>query len=378
MVKLNPPWHYVSEITMHDLEYLFHPRSIAIVGVSSNPGNWGGGVWPRVLQEMGFAGDLYLVNPEFSQFRSMKVYPSLKDIPGSVDLVIVSVPAPAVPRVMEDCVTKGVKVAHIFSAGFRENGEEGARLEMEITKIAAKGGVRILGPNCMGVYHPAGGLSWRPDFPRESGGLAFLSQSGFNSTNVLKQAEVRGIRFSKLISYGNACDLNETDFLEYLASDPETRVIAAYIEGVKDGQRFFRVLREVAKAKPVVLLKAGRTEAGWRASASHTGALATKDATWNSLFKQTGAIRVDSMEELIDTVVAFLHMPTPKNRRTALIGFGGGQSVLGADYCVNAGLLIPLLPARVREELSRFTPKAGASLANPFDVPISWTPRDWD
>lgn len=362
---------------MHDLDYLFHPKSIATVGVSSNPGNWGGGVWPQVLQETGFAGDLYIVNPDIRQSGNIKIYSNLKDIPDSVDLAIISVPATAAPRIIEDCVSKGVKVAHVFSAGFRECGDEGARLEKEIVEIASKGGVRILGPNCMGVYHPAAGLCWRPDFPRESGNLAFLSQSGFNATNFLKQSEVRGLRFSKLISYGNACDFDETDFLEYLAADPDTRVIAAYIEGVKDGRRFFQVLREVTEAKPVVLLKGGRTEAGERATASHTGALTTKDTTWDSLFKQTRAIRVDSMEELVDTAVAFLHMSPPSNRSVALIGPGGGPNVLGADDCIRAGLSVPPLSDSIREGLSRFTPRAGTSVANPVDIIIAWTPKDW-
>lgn len=361
---------------MHDLEYLFNPRSIAVVGMSANPGKRGG-IWSTVLKELGYTGKLYIVNPDYKQLKEFEAYPSLRDIPGDVDLAIVSIPAQAVPQVIEDCAAKGVKVAHLYTAGFRESGAEGARLEDEIARIAADGGVRILGPNCMGAYNPSAGLSWRPDFPRESGGLAFLSQSGFNSTVFLKQAEVRGIRFSKLVSYGNACDLEETDFLEYFASDPETRVIAAYVEGVKDGQRFFRVLREITKVKPVILLKAGRTEAGGKAAASHTGSIIARDTTWDSLFKQTGAIRVDSIEESIDTAVAFLHMPPPKARRAALIGFGGGQGVLGADYCFNAGLTIPSLSVKLMDELSRFTPKAGTSLVNPLDVSISWTPGDW-
>ena len=364
-----------SKVTVHDLEYLFHPSSIAIVGVSDNWGNWGR-VWPQTLQEMDFAGNLYLVNPRLSEFMGMKVYPSLNDIPDSIDMVIVSVPAQSTPQVIEDCVARGVKVAHIYTAGFSENGAEGARLEKEIAQVAAKGGVRILGPNCMGAYYPAEGLSWRPDFPRESGSLAFLSQSGMNAVDFIKLAAIRGIRFSKAISYGNACDLNEVDILEYLAGDLETKVVAAYIEGLKDGQRFFRVLREVTTSKPVIILKGGRTEAGGRAAASHTGALASVDTTWDSLFKQTGAIRVYSIEELIDTSVAFLYMPPPENRNTTIIGVGGGPGVMGADDCVSAGLIVPPLPMEIRKELSRFTPNRGTSLANPLDV-YHWSPKDW-
>jgi len=363
---------------VHDLEYLFDPKSIAVIGTSANPGNSIVGVWPRVLPEIGFSGDIFLVSPEISQVKDVKIYSSLKDIPGNIDMVIISVPASAVPQVMEDCVAKGVKAVHVFSAGFRENSKEGAKLEREITRIAAGGGIRILGPNCMGIYNPAAGISWRPDFPRDSGNLGFLSQSGFNATNFLKQAAARGIRFSKVINYGNACDLNETDFIKYFASDKETKAIAAYIEGVKDGHRFFQVLREVVKVKPVILLRGGRTDAGVRATASHTGAISTKDTIWDALFKQTGATSTDSIEELIDTLVAFLCIPPPRDRRVALIGPGGGPNVLGTDHFARAGLTIPPLSTDIIQRLSRFTPKSGTSLANPIDIIIGWTPRDWD
>lgn len=362
---------------MNDLDYLFHPKSIAIVGVSSNPANWGGGVWTQVLQEMGFSGETYMVNPDLKRSGNSKTYSNIRDIPGNVDLAILSVPAAVTPQIIEDCAVKGVRVAHVFSAGFGENGEEGARLEAEIAEIASKGKVRILGPNCMGIYHPAEGICWRPDFPRDSGNLAFLSQSGFNATNFLKGSVVRGMRFSKLISYGNACDLNETDFLEYLAADPQTEVITIYIEGVKNGQRFLRVLREVTQIKPVIILKGGKTKTGTRASVSHTGVLAAANTTWDSLFKQTGAISVDSMEELVDTSSTFLRMQVPIGRRVALIGPGGGPNVLGSDDCDRAGLSVPLLSPEVRQKLYRFTPRAGTSVANPVDIIVNWTPENW-
>src|SRR4030042_3138576 len=177
---------HAKETGMNDLNYLVHPRSIATVGVSSNPGNWGGGVWPQVLREMGFSGEIYVVNPDLKRSGNSKTYSNVRDIPGDVDLAILSVPAAVTPQIIEDCAVKGVRVAHVFSAGFGESGNEGARLEREISEIARKGKVRILGPNCMGVYHPAEGICWRPDFPRDSGNLAFLSQSGFNATNFLK------------------------------------------------------------------------------------------------------------------------------------------------------------------------------------------------
>ena len=352
-----------------DLEYIFHPRSVAVVGASladlSDPMNIGGPTFWKDLLDFGFEGAIYPVNPKGGEVAGLKVYPSLSDVPGPVDYVISRIPAQFTPQLMKDCAAKGVKVISIFAAGFSDSGEEkGKQLEAEMVKIAREGGVRIIGPNCMGIYCPHARLSWEKNFPRESGPVGFFSQSGGNSWKFVRPGAVRGIRFSKVISYGNASDLNEADFLEYFAHDPETKIIAAYIEGARDGRRFRRILGETARVKPVIILKGGSTAAGTRAVASHTGSLAGAETTWDSLCEQTGAIRVHTMEELVDVAVAFLFMSPPEGRRVGLIGLSGGESVQSADDCECAGLNVPQLPQEIQ---NAYVPDAGSSIRNPVD-----------
>ena len=360
-----------SSISPPQWEYLFHPRSVAVVGISTtNPNNWASN-WVKTLVELGFEGKVYPVGLNLSQVFGLRAYPSLNDIPDIIDYVIVSIPARSAPQLMKDCVAKGVKFVHLYTAGFSETGEEeGIKLEAEILEIARKGGVRIIGPNSMGIHCPANHLSWRLDFTRQAGAVSFLSQSGWNAADLIKLGAVQGIYFSKVISYGNACDLNEADFLEYLAHDTESKIIAAYIEGVKQGQRFFRVLKEATKIKPVIILKGGRSEAGLRAVMSHTGSLGGTERIWRSLFQQSGAIRVYNFDELADAILAFSYLSAPKGKRVAVIGSGGGPSVHAADECENAGLAVPPLPTETREELSKLIPVAGTSFRNPIDSPF--------
>jgi acyl-CoA synthetase (NDP forming) len=208
-----------------------------------------------------------------------------------VDYVISTVPAKAAPGLIAECARKGVKAVHFCTAGFSETGEEeGLRLEPQLAALSKKTGIRIIGPNCMGIYCPASRLSFNTDFPKESGPVGLISQSGGNTESLIRRVVPRGVRFSKAISYGNACDLNESDFLEYLAGDPETEIIGLYIEGVKDGERFPQILRKAAEKKPVILLKGGITEGGARAALSHTGSLAGSEVIWRSLCNQLGVI----------------------------------------------------------------------------------------
>lgn len=317
---------------------------------------------------MGFPGPLYPVNPKGGEILSLPAYPSILDIPGPVDYVISSIPAPAVPELIRQCGLKGVKLAHLFTAGFTESGEaERARLELEIRDLARVGGVRILGPNCMGLYCPATGLSWSSGFPQEPGPVAFISQSGANASDFVGTGTVRGLRFSKVISFGNALDLEAADFFGYCAQDPQTQFIGAYLEGVRDGRRFLRALQAAAQRKPVILLKGGRTEAGTRAVASHTASLAGSDLLWDALCRQAGALRVSSIEELVDVMVTFRFLPRPKGRNMVLVGGGGGTSVIAADDCAAAGFAIPTLPTDIQEQLRRYVPIAGTSIRNPLD-----------
>ena len=355
---------------MADLDRLFQPRSVAVVGISSGSGKLGGRGWVKTLLELGFEGKIYPISSTVSECEGLRVYPSIEAVPDSIDHVVVSIPARFTPQLMEQCARKGVRFVQFFTAGFREVGDEGEALEKEIVKIANKGGTRIVGPNCMGVYCPGGRFSWRTDFPQESGGVALLSQSGWNVSEIVTLGEAREVRFSKVISYGNAADLNETDFLEYFTADQESKVITAYIEGVKDGRRFVQALRKATQAKPVVVLKGGRSQSGARATASHTAALAGMDEVWKSMLRQAGAIRVHNFDELLDVALAFLYLSKIERGSVALIGVGGGPGVIGADECEEVGLTLPPLPAEAMEAIRQFTPQEGTSQRNPIDSPF--------
>jgi len=354
------------------LDYLFHPSSIAIAGVSTDTTTKiaSGRVFLESLIDAGFKGKIYPISRSRGEILGLKIYPSIRHIPDTVDYVISAIPAQDTSQLIVDCASKEVKAIHMFTAGFSEIADkEGEQLESEITTIAQQRGVRIIGPNCMGLYCPKTGLAFHPDLPKESGNIGFISQSGGNSIYLVREAGTKGIYFSKVISYGNACDLNEADFLQYLTHDPETKVIAVYIEGVKNGAHFIDALKQATKAKPVIVYKGGTTESGTRAVASHTGAIAGSNRVWDSLLKQAGAIQVDSMEELLDILSLFRYMPPPKGRATAIIGIGGGNSVQAADACSNAGLTVPLLPPEIRSRLKRvYASEVGASFRNPVDM----------
>ena len=355
----------------HPLDYLFHPRSVAVVGVSADESRpWGGGAFVRALQATGFPGPIYPVNPKVKKVLGLPCYPSLVDIPAPVDYVICSIPERGALRIVEDAAAKGVKAIHLFTAGFRETGdEERAELEQSVLDRARATGIRLIGPNCMGFYCPSSRISWWALFPMEPGKVAFVSQSGLNAEDLILYGSLRGIRFSKVISYGNAADLDESDFLEYCAADPETEVIALYVEGVRDGQRFLRALRAAAAAKPTVLLKGGLSEAGTRAAYSHTAALAGSPAVWEAAARQAGVVSVKSMDELEDAVVTFLFLASPPRRGVAIVLEGGGSSVVAADAADRAGLAVPPLSQEVRAALRQFVPVAGTGLGNPVELP---------
>ncbi|OGN97853.1 MAG: hypothetical protein A2Z77_02235 [Chloroflexi bacterium RBG_13_51_36] len=357
-----------------DLDFLFHPNSVALVGITTAQ-TWH---WTLTflegLLEIGFDRPLYLVNPKGGEIKGHKVYTSLRDVPGNVDYVIGLVNAQIAPRLVEECADKGVKAIHFCTAGFSETGEEERiKLENELAEIARKKGIRILGPNCMGIYCPQSRLSYSPEFPKESGPVGVISQSGGNSIFLVRQAALRGIRFSKVISYGNACDINESDLLEYLAKDADTKIIALYIEGIKDGKRFRRAMEEATKEKTVILLKGGATEGGARAAAGHTAALAGSKATWDALCKQLGIIKVSSIEEMIDVLVTLLFLPLLRGRNALLFGAGGGASVLIADEFESRGLKIPPIPPHIVAQIREFTPVAGNILRNPVDYSQAMT-----
>jgi len=359
-------------VTKQNLEYVFQPKSVAIAGISNKETILPNlsQRWLKALFNYGFKGKVYLTNPKGGEICGLKIYTSIKDIPGSVDYVISCVPAPITPQLVKDCAVKGVKVIHFYTSGFSETGtEEGKQLEKEICSLASQGGIRIIGPNCNGVYCPRGSLSSAGDFPKEGGAVALICQSGGNTTYLIHESARRGVRFSKAASYGNAADINESDLLEYLTADTDTEMILAYIEGVKDGRRFSQVLKEAARVKPFIMLKGGITESGASVAASHTGSLAGSGEVWDGLLCQVGAVRVYSLEELIDMAVTFSYLPLPLGRRVGILGIGGGATVLATDSCTNAGLVVPRLPEEIRRRLSNLLRiEAGTILSNPIDL----------
>lgn len=356
--------------TRASLEAVFYPRSIAVVGASANP-DTPGYDYVKSLQEFGFKGPIYPVNPRVEEILGLKAYPSVRDIPESVDYVISCIPNDYILELVDDCAARGVKVLQLFTGRFSETGRrEAVELEKRLLIKARAAAIRIVGPNCMGLLHPAHGVSFRRDMLREAGPIGFLSQSGNLLFELTHLAGSRGLLFSKAISYGNALDLNESDFLEYLAEDAETKVIGAYVEGVGDGRRFFSALKRAVSAKPVVVLKGGRTAAGGRAAASHTAALAGASAVWRAAVKQAGALAVDTVEDLADMLLAFAYMRPGTGSRLGMVGGGGGRSVLTADLCEELGLSVPPLPADVERKVVERAPDLAGWVTNPVDQSI--------
>jgi acyl-CoA synthetase (NDP forming) len=350
---------------------LFSPSSIAIVGASLNPFS-GGHQFTRFLIDHGFKGKLYPVNPTSSEILGLRVYPGLAEIPqSSVDYVISCIPAEGVLSLLEDCGQKNVKLIHLFTARLKETGrDKETKLQGKILEKARKLGIRILGPNCMGIYYPKLGLSFNHELPRESGPVGGFFQSGGGAAEFVRYAALRGVRFSKVISYGNASDIDEVELLDYFASDGETKVITSYIEGVKDGRRFVQALALAAKKKPVIILKGGRGRAGARLALSHTASLAGSINVWKSALKQYGAIMVSNFQELIDQVVAFTFLPPITGKRVIIAGGGGGKSMISADVWEEEGFELPELSAEFRKKLKDKVPELWDWVRNPIDASL--------
>lgn len=348
---------------------IFYPESLAIIGASRDPAKFGNIILSALL-EIGFAGKIYPVNPDGQEINGLKAYPSVKDIPDRVDLAIITIPAPLVLNTLKDCLHKGVKGVEILTSGFKETGtSEGHRIEEEISRLSRQG-LRIIGPNCFGIYCPESGLTILPgqNFLRESGPVGFLSQSGGLCADLGQIAKGLGMRFSKMVSYGNGCDVAACDLLEYFFADPQTEIIGGYMEGVDDGPRFLRILKQNQGRKPVILWKAGLTVAGSKAVMSHTGSLCGSEKVWSAALKQAGVIQVASAEELIDTIYAFLYLPPWTGPRVAVMGGGGAISVAASDTLERLGLAVPPFSAETFHKLKSSFPSVGNSLRNPVDL----------
>ncbi len=351
------------------IDTMAHPKSIAVIGATRTHSEGFPGMY-ACIDGFGYPGELYPINPHADEILGRKAYPTVKAIGKPVDLVVVTVPAPRVPAALKDCVEAGCHHVHIFSSGFAETGEpEGIRLQKEIEKIAREGGLHVVGPNCMGLYVPASKLVTWLNAPAQSGPVAFVSQSGGNAQDYTAHAaEKLGVHFSKVFSYGNALTLDSTDFLDYLEHDEETKIITLYLEGVKDGRRLLKQVARINRTKPVIIYKAGLTESGARAVASHTGSLAGGEKIGNAFFRQTGAVRVESLEEMADVACAFQHLGKTRGNGVAVIGTGGGVGVAAADACSREGLNLAAFPEGLMAELRTFIPPAGNMIRNPIDA----------
>jgi len=350
------------------LDEVFHPRGVAVVGVSQTGRGFAMGVLSSLITA-GFSA-IYPINPRYTEVMGLPCYPSLRAVPGPVDHVVVSIPAESVLSLLDDCAAKGVRSVHFFTAGFSESGlPERADMEQEMLRKARAGGFRILGPNCIGLFVPGSKLVNSAAVPIEPGPVAFISQSGGHASNLPVYGSPRGLRFSKVVSYGNGLDIDESELLEYFAQDPETEVIAAYIEGVRNGPRFIKSLRLAASRKPVVVYKGGTTDAGKRAAHGHTASLTTSIVAFEALCHQMNVIRVADIDEMVDAIVALrFARPAPQGAATVVMGAGGGPSVLASDELEKAGLQVPPLSKQVQTDLLRSLPLAGSILVNPIDA----------
>ena len=351
------------------LERAFNPRCVAVVG-DKGESNY---MWLRGQSE--FKGKLYSVQVDPKEIPGiealgMKNFTSLMDIPEPVDLVIVAVPRPVAPRILADCIRKDVAAAHFFTSGFAETDtEEGIGLQRKLTEMAEEANFHLVGPNCMGIYNPAAGIRQTPmQRTGFQGTVGFIAQSGTHAIAFSEEAYQQGVEINKSVSFGNGVVLDSTDYLAYFGNDDGIEAIGMYLEGVKDGRRFMTTLKEVAARKPVVIWKGGRTEEGHRAIASHTGSLAVSMAIWDAAVKQCGAVKVRSMDELVDALKAVQYLKPVYGDRVGITGGSGGQSVAIADVFAEAGLKVPALTQESYDELATFFSLIGGGYRNPIDT----------
>lgn len=351
------------------MQAFFAPRSVAVVGASTRSDSVGRAVFANVLLH-GYSGVVYPVNPKATSILAVKTYPSVLEIPEEVDLALIIVPSDAVPKVIEECGQKGVKGAVIISAGFKELGGEGAKREQAAVETAQKFGIALIGPNCLGIINADPHVSLNACFARRMplpGNIALISQSGAIGVAALEYAQAERIGLSKFVSVGNKADVNENDLLAYLQDDPQSDVILLYLEDLTDPKGFIDLARVISKQKPLLAIKAGRTEEGAKAASSHTGALAGSDEAYDSLFAQSGVLRVESLEELFGYAMAFATQPLPKGNRVAIVTNAGGPGIMTTDACIRHGLTLASFQEATLTRLQEGLPSA-ANVNNPVDV----------
>jgi len=347
------------------IERMFNPNSIAIVGASETPGK-AGERRTRSLIEGGFKGRIYPVNPKRDRIFSIKAYPSLQDIEGSVDLVVVVVPPNFIPATISQSIEKRAKGVIIITAGLGETGEDGKRLEREILDIGHKGDLRIIGPNCSGMFNAQKRINLLGVPSIRKGPFSVVAQSGNVIDSLCHYARLKKIGFSKIVSMGNAIDIGFAECLEFLRDDPDTKVILLYIEEIKDGARFIEVAREVSKEKPIIAIKVGRSEAGKRATFTHTGSVAGDELIVNEALDQSGIIRADSIDEMFDMAKALVGLPKPRGKHVVVLSEGGGDNAITVDNVEMQGLKVNVLGEATQERLKPFVLE-GLKPCNPID-----------
>ncbi|OPL12761.1 MAG: hypothetical protein AVO39_11300 [delta proteobacterium MLS_D] len=349
------------------IDEILHPRSVAVIGVPRELKT--GKLFLTALLDQEFPGRIYPVNPSADEIDGIKAYPSVSDIPGPVDLAVILVPGRECLSVVRECAHKGVKGAVLFTAGYKELGTgDGLRLEEELVQTAGTCGMRLIGPNCMGIYAPKAGLSFSPGLSKKPGPVGIVSNSGSIANILCRIAPSRGLFFSTAVSLGNECDLSGADFLAWLGDDPDTRVIGAYLETIGDGTRLFETIRNVSLKKPIVLWKAGLTPEGRRAASSHTGAMGGSALLWRGIEKQTAVVPVNGFEAWVDTLVGFSLLPSSDGKRVAVISGPGGLAVSAAEACGREGLTLAGLSQETTRVLKAALPPTGTSIRNPVDV----------
>ncbi|MBT4362889.1 MAG: hypothetical protein HN931_05440 [Desulfobacterales bacterium] len=350
-----------------ELSPLFSPQSIAIIGASNNPDKWGYRMVSRPLNSS-FRGPIYPINPKEKEIEGLKVYPNIKDVPGPVEMAIITLPAPLVAESVKDCAAKGVKAMVVISAGFAETGPEGKVMQDEVARIAKNAGIRFMGPNGMGIWTSGVRLNTAFDFIPEPGGISFISQSGTMGAYLLGIANDKGYGFNAFLSVGNQADLSMADYIEYLGDDDRTKVIVLYIEGIKDGDKFLRNARNVVRKKPIIVYKAGQGEDSSRATLSHTASIAGSDKIFDAVCHQAGIVRTYDVSHAFDIAEALSKQPLPKGNRVGIVGSGGGLCVVSTDSCNGYGLRVPSLDQETVNQLSKYIPAHAAPPNNPIDL----------
>ncbi len=352
----------------NNLKPLFHPESIAIVGVPRGHSRFGGASYLGKLLECKYPGRLYPINPKADEIQGVKAYPSLASVPEVPDLVIVCLPAAAVLSVLEECARIGARHIHILTSGFKElRTAEGRALEERVGAFSKQAGLYVVGPNCMGPYRPASHLTAWGAIPGLPGPVGVISQSGTITQRITEYLCSLGLGIAKAVSMGNATVLGAMEYLEFMARDEEIRTIGMYLESVPDPRAFMHLAREVNKKKPLVIWKGGESEVGASTAVSHTGGMAGASHLWEAFFRQSGVARVRSMDEWADTIMSLALLPAPKGKGVFLIGGGGGQSVVNGDACIRQGLDVPALSGASMEKLLEIMPSVGSIPGNPLD-----------